>query len=1194
MTIGNKLLTGITAVMALAALSACSKYSHVGYQSEPAPHAVAVTIGEPFTNDSSGNLQATVRAGGEVVLSGKDSEKGANDTGVPLINFKWEQLAAGNNAVQFIQRTTNTISFTAPQVTSVTTLDFRLTVSDAKGNTATTDAHITVQPINDQDHFLQFLNVSNTIPVVMATTTPIAADTTAAATATLPVSVTITKLVTFPDRNDSTITHTRVVVGSPVTISTGWNAKLGSSISCTSNQNPTLQVPVPRLNLDDLLPAGAFPDAVVLSDLLEPADIDKATLEVRIDVTSSNNVVTTAVPVACISGTALAAGVPIGAAPTTVTTWPSGTFFTTDVLLTNATPHDSKATALAYFATIDPTNNKDTLDRWLVANGFSTTASAWNADAHAIYTNNFDLGFGRDMYMKIGGTTGKCDDGTTALPVTPAHINSGLCDVAAVVVNYSGVEATAKKLNPINAVAMEYTAAATGGVRFVKFYAFVPDTRSGVFIRVLSVNLDRRGEQSMPQSCVVCHGGLPGIVTAGVYAANGDVKAAFLPWDLDSLFYSDTEPGFSTKPRDAALRATYTRSLQETQFKTLNAGAYLTMADPTGAAGRYAVVRELVEGWYGGSATTGLTAAQFNGGFIPPGWQPVGLDAIAGTADDNPADSGTLYTDVFARNCRMCHTVQVPASGDPRTATVTIAGVASPIAACTNDTRLANSRVGSPFQVPMGCYWEFAHAPNLADRLSRNQMPFARRSSDRLWVNTSVAKTAGTILQAHLLAEQNVTVATPGTVSTCIDTAFGTATQAQGVTKYQVARNAWVNLASTCSRFVTAPQWTLTAPSGSTAILIGADTLTPRFLPDVQGDYTLRLTDGASMAASASVVAQVPVATPTAGNGGVAIVLGAGGTGTADVDVTTLAGYQSRDPLTSLTIASQNGVTATALNTTTVRITVSSLAGGTATYTLTDSDGDQSAAGTINVTVTASIAASNATVTFATNSAGNAVNLDNLISRPAGQAVTITASQPTTQRSRGIGHVSVDGAGQATYDAPLGVMSHFAGVLISTAGRDQFSFTGCFVLQPAVCSSGTITVQLSGTNDGVHDFPAVQAQLSTNCGSLCHNAPQINANAGYIIAASYADAAARKTLYCELQLLTAVNDGSDILQTEPNGTPYLNLTTPSSSLLYLMPQPNFGHGGGPEGTPLTYSTVLNWINEGAYFTEPNATGQNCP
>ena len=188
-------------------------------------------------------------------------------------------------------------------------------------------------------------------------------------------------------------------------------------------------------------------------------------------------------------------GNPVGAAGPTAT-------FTPDDLVSQQTnaPYETHQTTAAYYDAIDPLRAKTTLARWLDANCFDSTAANFGVtptsltSAHATYTNNYDLGLGRDMYFTI------------CTAASPAVVNglAKIGDMASVVINYVGLEAAASKLNPIIAVAMEYSAAtdaATTGAarsqrRFPKFYAFAPDDRDGSFKRVMTVNFDHRGEKA--------------------------------------------------------------------------------------------------------------------------------------------------------------------------------------------------------------------------------------------------------------------------------------------------------------------------------------------------------------------------------------------------------------------------------------------------------------------------------------------------------------------------------------------------------------------------------------------------------------------------------------------------------------------------------------------------------------------------
>jgi mono/diheme cytochrome c family protein len=796
--------------MMVATLSflACNSPGDVNNLPQPTPTAVIATVAQPFTMDSSGVLQTKVRAGADVVLTGSSSHKGADNSGVPIISFEWQQLNADTTSVDLIRRTPDTVSFTAPSVTAETVLTIQLTVADAQGVTSDATAMITVEPIRDSDHFLEFVAVSNKFTVTAATSGLVPASGGAAYNATLPFTVTVTKLVSFSDIDG--VQRSMVAMGKPVTYSSGWSTALGSgATNCADVRNPQLQVPIPRLNLDDELADGS----ARLSDVLETSDVDRD---------PANAAIPPAVVYAKIEirSTALPAGISPEICVTDTNGvnnhTPAAAITSTSDRLTapssNAQPHDSSASAHTYYSTIDPSDSKSTLNSWLGLNGFNANVAGWAADAHAVYTNNYDLGFGRDMYLKFG----TCDAGAASLPLQE---RIGKCDVAAVVVNYASVQAAANKLNPIVAVAMEYSAApgtSPAKARFVKFYVFAPDTRTGAFERVTSVDLDRRGQKPVPQACVVCHGGTPEALPASgaaPYANEGNVAAGFLSWDLDSFFYSDTDPGFSQKPEDAALKAQFTRAKQEAQFKLLNSGAYLTMDDPN----RFALARELLEGWYGG---VGLPSS-FNGAFVPPGWQP-------GGADQNPADSATVYSDTFAQHCRACHVLQAPAlvNGayvDPRAA-MQSAG----ISACSSKlvTPVKPGPVGANqiHQIPMGCYWEFAHSPFMSAVVSSGQMPFARRTLDRLWVQPDGSTSPGETLQQHFASQTPpVTISTPGTSIAQITTpphgasnsVITVLAQNDLLTGAPVAVGNAVRLDSSRSAFADAISWTVSACTGT-------------------------------------------------------------------------------------------------------------------------------------------------------------------------------------------------------------------------------------------------------------------------------------------------------------------------------------------------------------------------------------------
>lgn len=861
------------------ALAACNGLSQVGNLPQASVTAVAATIGQPYTTDSSGVMHTTVRSGADVVLTGVNSETKPDDTGVPIISWKWSQVSPGSNPVDLIKRTTEASSFTAPQVSQPTTLTFQLTVANANGASASTQAQVMVEPAPDADHFLTFLNVHDRFTVTAITSAAVGATSGAAYNATLPFTITVTKLVTYTD--NSGIQHLQVPVGQPTTYSGGWLQALGSgATSCSDQRNPQFQVPIPSLNLDDLLADGS---GKRLSDVMQASDID---------VDPANSSIPPAIVYAQVQITsgALPSGVSAGVCVAGTSSFPNtaapNTLISDQATLT-ATVNpggglfDTSDSAHVYYSTIDPNGTRSTLQSWLTANGFNPSAPDWGADAHAVYTNNFDLGLGRDMYLKAN-----CASGTPSLAqMTPQQLYQaiGQCDVASVVVNYVGVQAAAQHLNSIVAVAMEYSAVTPGGPRFTKFYAFAPDTRTGQLVRVTSVDLDHRGQKYLPQACVVCHGGTPGTVsgaagsqqyTRATQVANGDVSAGFLPWDLASLLYSDTDPGFSQKSEDASLRGQYTEANQLSQFHLLNAGAYLTAADPN----RFALLRELLEGWYGGQGLPGYsgTASNFNANFVPAGWQTATASSSS-NPNGNPAGSDTFYVNVFSKTCRSCHVMQVPAVSNGQTDNLSDGGgQGSGQAACASNAPAYN--LGVTDQFPIGCYWQFAKMPNLAMYLSDARMPFARRTMDRLWVDSSGYPSAAGQQLVGTLSQAGVGVVAAGTTTLVANPGFLSFQTPSGFTAGGVLNDVtdWVALTPTdpsLAELIAQPAWQVCADPGTGAPtsescagssaqfpVVGASTFSAQFQIPQSGNFLLELDSGTSKALTAplSVMTQAP------------------------------------------------------------------------------------------------------------------------------------------------------------------------------------------------------------------------------------------------------------------------------------------------------------------------------------------------
>jgi hypothetical protein len=744
----NPRIAFIVAVATLAS-SACSKWSSVGSLPDSPPTAVAGTIGEPFTADGSGDIHATVRAGANVVLSGSDSVRGTT----AILDWKWEQTG-GTPKVALIERSIAVYSFLAPQVTTTTNLTFKLSALDANGNIGTANATITVQPIQDSNQFLLYsaLTRSNaTYQVVATATSAVPANPAADASQTLDsFKITVSRWVHYTTQG--TPQTANLEVGTPIVIQGGWPTAMGVSSNPLDPRNPRFQLDIPNLNADDVngsatVQGGTMPNGSVSAGdqtmRLELSTINDAYVTLCATIESQTGSVQPSLVVLDNSGQVVPPISPVSICPAGSIEYPASSLI---VRSATAASLDTLVSATAYYATVDSGSLRMTLSNWLKTNGWQAAPGAPDlskADARAVYTNNYDLGLGRDMYTKIGS----CD--------SAGQLAVGACDVSSVVINYQGIESAAKKLSPINAVAMEYRRpdGTSSGPRMVTFFAFAPNPNdpNGDFTRVNSVNLDTRGERYLPGGCTVCHGGssAPLISTpnGNVYGhgplttVNGDLNAGFLSWDLDSFLFPNTDTSW-TKIEDQGLRAQLTQAAQAAQFRRLNAAAYLTFNDAT--PNRFMLARELVEGWYQGAATvpaasldTVLPAKDFTGSFTPTEW--------TGGANGNPADgsaslgSGELYQQVFARNCRACHIIQVP-SQDPTSATLCSA----------TGTTLTPATDANP-QQPYGCYWAFVHGTGLTGFVGGGIMPVARRTMDRLWVSTdSTGVSAGSLLQKHL------------------------------------------------------------------------------------------------------------------------------------------------------------------------------------------------------------------------------------------------------------------------------------------------------------------------------------------------------------------------------------------------------------------------------------------------------------
>jgi hypothetical protein len=841
----------LTLALAAAAIPGCN--TQVGKEPNPAPQVVITPIGyTPVSGSTTPTI--TVRSGADVVLSGKDS----SGNGVALKTFTWSQtggqaLPALPDPGALLYRNANTVSFRAPHVSSPTSLTLQLTITNAQDASGSGTITVMVEPANDPSQFL--------IPSVLDVTAPprrfqvsvYTVEGLSGLPADAPVCVNIGRSLTYSSR-DGTVYGAQNPLQLPalsaLQAQSSWlKAAGGAANAPMSFSNPRVVFDIPTFNDEELFALFNQPsENAYFGQQLVAADVDKATLLLSInakpaacDGTPTTSLANRTLAVAVLDSAGsvvLQAQAPGINMPVSLSGYSSPSQpLTSDALLQLVAGSgafvETRSTADAYYAAIDPSNAKTSLSNWLTANCFNATApdfgiSAAGANgAHAVYTNNFDLGFGRDMYFM------RC-------PITADPDRA-----ASVVINYPSLESAVLKLEPIIAVAMEYSRDAHGNGPFTKFYVFAPDDRTGTFQRVASANFDRRGQKYVPGTCVSCHGGT--LNQANI--SSGNVDAAFMPWDSGSLLFSDTDPAFLG---NLVSPSAYTSAAQADSIRRLNAMAWNTYQHPEGilsnglgpcptigvggCVNRFDAPIALLTKWYGGDPGSANATAYSDTG-TPTAWFSAG--------QTQPA-SNDLYHQVFAHYCRACHT-QSPS---------------------TQFTDYA-SFIAEFKPTGLGLNAVFHDA----------RMPLARLTADRFWVNYSGGDPAALALAKEVQQVENISglldannnVIPPGAPvisptflaagNSALPDASGNITLS-GPTGFSGP----VQLDGSSSLFVSAYSWTLCTPPGASCApepIVGSTDASPAFAIMAPGTYLL--TSGTTPSQTYNVIVS-PVLPTLTGN----------------------------------------------------------------------------------------------------------------------------------------------------------------------------------------------------------------------------------------------------------------------------------------------------------------------------------------
>ncbi len=1204
----------VGAALIVGACSSGSGGSQVGHAAQTAPTARVQALNGGKTN--------VFREGSEVLLTGKDSE----DADGPLLSWSWRQTAGPT--VELVQRDKTTYSFTAPHVTAQTKLSFALTVTDSDNLTDEASLDVTVMPAEDSNAFLTLdrrgaaRNTFERFEVVPALAEGAATDSTPK-----PFTLSVKAYLVYPPHSNPNIdcptSTSEFDAGVPITTSSGclvepledltpgplpgggtgiqgeWPANVPTVVrpsGLTADQlksewwNPHYSLDVPRLDVADF--NQPFVDSGERSRILDEFNAPKAHIVLLFVLTAPQNqqdatLIVNDVESAPITVPATPSSKQHVVAETKLVANDGAGLPTREVLpleqvLAGIAGRESELTSEVYYRTVDPNNTRGTLNAWLQQAGFASDANgtllpaarAGTAEfAHAIYLNNYDLGFGRNMYTR-----------------TDQYGN-----VYAFVGNYSTLEGAIRDGAPFATVVMEYSPlmnAADNTPKFVKFFTYVDDG-GGDSRRVTSLNFDGRGEIFTPGNCIACHGGAkpPGVselvydsncgdsLDAACYSwpavnrdaadiAHGDLHATFLPWDVSALLFADTDPAIT----DAAVRfdglslqdrlirdyGDYSRDKQEAQLKKLNEAAYATYCNAAQTPGcQTDAARRLVEHWYGGLDQNGqLVAARFDDSTAIEGWKngetvstPTQTDP--GATAQNPNTAEGIYHDVYAHHCRMCHTNISDAT-----------------------LRFDN-------------YQRFIAAKDLttAAVFRHGEMPNARLTDDRFWVAFADGKPTAAEALANELGVQPVN----GRLSP------GATAEIAGLTG-TMARNDTVRLSGANSAFADSYAWTVQyQPPSELAndqtiaafqpLLVGAASSELAFDASEPGTYSIQLTvNGAEGAAVASkpVEVDVPNYAPTFGDLALSVKEGSSATLSVLDELNKLCATDNcpqifGDPPAKIAVDVSGWNSAdgdltlddATTGTVTLRATQPGPIMASVPFSVTDTDGEIRTA-SINVNV---VPLGNPSVT---DDAATVCAQTTIVNDPI---ATCSQHSVTTPGSR---HVTIDVLSNDAADpsaAPLHLHSYTqpsgGGGTVTQSG-DQLVFT------PALGFVGTATFQYT-------------AQDSNPTGSRVSNLATVNVTVTATTRFSVGvQAALQDTTYGCLSChdsserdITTCDE--DPLLTAPNWAKRDNVAacvqSPARDSQMLVWPTNTNHGGGAfstwaEGDP-DFDALLRWIEEGA-------------
>ena len=681
--------------------SACGGESKVGNQEDAPPIAIASVFGA----NANTSERVSVRSGSDILLSGQNSD-GIDD---PILEFQWKQVDDSGHDVVLFERTSNSVIFTAPQVPADANgsleLAFELQIQDGDGAIATDTIIVDVVAASDINHFLSRARVNETYAIFV---TPVEDST---LDAEVPITVTIDQHVKWTDRQG--VAREQALSSHALT----GLVPVGSSNTVTETINEYFIENIPLLDADEV---NQYFQAENRDARLEQEHIDNAELQLTIRLSQhALGPLTMHLARKGELGFELLDGDSVRS--------DTNTFVFDTEWLRSEVGVESAISAENYYKCIDPLDEALTLNDWLIQAGFNQE----DADVkHTTYLNNFDLNFGRDMYLRT-------------------DING---NIYTYVTNYPTLENALSGRNDFAVVVMEFSAAPTGtcgdgtfaesdGKKIVKFYAYVPDDTTGEYVRAPTMNFDGRGERALPGVCIACHYGDTNVDEFNVAdyrtinANAADLDSSFMVWDLDSFLYTvDStsgliDPVYSANEISTEVTERFSRDTQEYIFHDLNQAVLHTFTYDEKQLKRFETPIKLLHGFYGNKnqveglnfgteadplSTDELLALKdivktlppetFDGSYVQAGWE----------------GQEELYHKVYARNCRLCH-----------------------------------AQIGEQ-AIDFNSYEELITNERLVPYVfERGLMPLSRLTMDRFWTDFYSEQSSAEFLRDHLNSDNN-------------------------------------------------------------------------------------------------------------------------------------------------------------------------------------------------------------------------------------------------------------------------------------------------------------------------------------------------------------------------------------------------------------------------------------------------------